>query len=334
MERECSFADAIFASIDHVLGRIPDSLVIGGAWGGVLRDRDPAWSSLVERYSERIIYPPIAELASCGIAVGAAMAGSRPLVNLGMASYAYQSWPQLVNEAPNIHYMTGGAVRVPLVVHFFAGGRPGSAAQHTHHPEASLLGVPGLEVVVPATPADAAGLFLSAVESDNPTVFVSHLGLLDERGPVPEHPFRVPIGRARVARVGSEVTVVASSIMVPRAMEAADLLSREGIDVEVVDLRSLSPLDRSTICESVAKTGRLVVAEEGQLTAGVGAEIAAIVAEECFGMLHRPIRRVAVPDCPIPASPVLKALLEPGTAQVMDAVRSTTGGSSMGGSSS
>ena len=321
-DAEVSYAESLVAALSHVMATKPEALILGGAWVGAVRDRDPAWTGFAETFADRIYYPPISELAVCGAAIGLAMAGARPMVNLGMASYAFQSWPQLVNEAPNIHYLTAGKCRVPLLVHMFSGGRPGSAAQHTHHPEASLWNVPGLEIVLPATPRDIAGLLPSAVESDNPTVLISHLGLLDDRGLVPDQPFRIPLGRAELKRVGADVTIVALSIMVPRALRAAEALRAFGIDAEVLDMRCLVPLDRAMLLESVSKTGRLLIAEEGQLSCGVGAEIAAIVAEAAFEYLRAPIRRVAVPDCPIPASPRLKALLEPESADIVAAIMS------------
>lgn len=320
-ERELTHAEAIFETLDYILSTTPESIVIGGAWAGVVRDRDPGWRRLAEAFADRIHYPPIAELAVCGIGTGAAMGGLRPLVNLGMASYAFQGWPQLVNEAANIHYMTEGRSRAPMVLHFFSGGRPGSAAQHTHHPEASLWNVPGLEIVLPSGPREVAGLLLSAAESDNPTVFVNHLGLLDERALVPEHPFRIPLGKAGVVRAGADVSIVAVSIAVREAVLAAAELVGDGIDAEVIDVRTLVPFDRETICASAARTGRVIVVEGGQLTSGIGAEIAAVIGSECFGQLLAPIRRIAVPDCPIPASPVLKGQLEPSCRDIAAAAR-------------
>ena len=324
-DRELSYGEAVVSALSLVMATTPEALIFGGAWIGAARDRDVAWTGFAETFADRICYPPISELAVVGMGIGAAMAGMRPLVNLGMASFAFQSWPQLVNEAPNIHYLTGGRCRVPLVVHVFGGGRPGSAAQHTHHLEASLWNVPGLEIAVPATPRDAAGLLLAAVESENPTVFISHLGLLDTLGPVSDPPSLIELGHAEIKRSGRDVTIVAVSIMVPRALEAAETLAAAGVDAEVLDVRCLVPFDHAMLLESVEKTGRLVIAEEGQLSCGVGAEIAAIVSEKAFGSLRAPIRRVAVPDCPIPASPRLKALVEPGSAEIAAAVSSLVG---------
>lgn len=320
-----TFAEAMLGTLDQLLDEDQRAVIFGSVWLGFSPARLALWQQLTEKHRERVYYPPISEAGVCGAAIGAALNGLRPLVGLGTASFAFQAWAQIVNEAANAYYMSAGQSRVPAVFHLMAGGRDGAGPQHVHAPQSAFWNTPGLEIIVPATPADAAGLLRTAYESDNPTIFMNHLDLLDVAGDVPPGVHRVPFGRAEVKRSGGDVTVVASSIMVHRALAAAEQLAAEGIDVEVVDLRTLVPLDRDAILTSVAKTGRLVVADDGRLSCGVASEIAAIVAEEAFESLKAPIRRVTMPDVPAPASPLLMKQLEPTAEKIAGAVRSLVG---------
>lgn len=261
-----------------------------------------------------------------GVAIGAALAGLRPIVDLATASFMFQAFPQIVNEAANIHYMSGGATKVPMIFHFNHGIRGGGTAQHSHSPQAMLWNTPGLEIMAPSMPRDVMGLVKTAAASDNPTAWVDHVRLFDTRGPVPDdEDFSIPFGVADVKRPGGDATVFASSWMVQRALEAAETLSAEGVDVEVVDPRTLSPLDEQGILESVAKTGRLVVADECHRRCGVAAEIMAVVTENSFGDLVAPPVRVTTADVPVPFSPPLEQHIEPTTGKIVAAVRGVTG---------
>ena len=247
---------------------------------------------------------PVSELGLVGAAIGAALSGSHPLMDIGAGSFAFQAWAQIANEAPNMHYMSGGQTRVPVTFYCLIGIRGGGAAQHSHRIQAMLGNVPGLQLLMPATPADAYGMLKwSLQESDDPTVYLSHSQLLEDEEEVDFTAPMLPIGKARITRAGRDVTIVAHSVMVTRALAAADLLARQGVEAEVIDMRSLSPLDRGTMVRSVAKTGRAVVADECHFSFGVGAELAATLAQEAFGRLKAPVHRVATPDAPISFRP-------------------------------
>jgi pyruvate dehydrogenase E1 component beta subunit len=278
------------------------------------------FAEIIAQYSDRIVSPPISELAVCGLAIGAAMSGLRPVVDLITASFAYEAWPQIVNEAANALYMSGGRTRVPVVFHLLHGIRGAGAAQHSHSPQAMLWNCPGLEIVLPSSPRDVKGLLKTAANSDNPTVFLDHVLLFDVEGEVPDTDEAIPFGQADVKRGGSDVTVVATSLMVQRCLSIADDLAQQGIQVEVVDPRTLVPLDFATIMASVEKTGRVVLVDECHLSCGVAAEFAARIAESGFDKLKAPIRRVATLDVPIPFSPPLEALVGPSEARIAEAI--------------
>ena len=281
--------------------------------------------ALYRQYPDRIYFPPIAELGYVGAGIGAAIAGLRPIVDCATASFTFQAFAQILNEAANIHYMSGGQTSVPMVIHYNHGVRGGGAAQHSHSPQAMMWNTPGLEIITPSNPADLIGLVLTAVASDNPTIWVDHVRLFDIEGEVPENIEPIPFGRASIPREGTDLTIFASSWMVRRSLEASELLASEGISVEVVDPRTLVPLDEEAILRSVAKTGRLLVVDECHLRCGVGAEIAATVAEHAYGDLLAPIRRLATLDVPVPFSPPLEQYVEPTTAKILAAARSVTG---------
>jgi pyruvate dehydrogenase E1 component beta subunit len=325
MSVQMTYAEALIKTLDEIMATDSRALVIGSYWLGFNPHRLPLWNAFAYKYDERVYYPPISELGICGVAVGAALKGLRPLVDLAAASFAFQGWAQIVNEAANVHYLSAGQSRAPVVFHLLGGGRAGSAAQHTHSPQAMFWNTPGLEIMLPASPRDVAGLLRTAAESDNPTVFMDHLLLMDQVGEVPQEPFRIPFGQADVKRSGRDVTVVATSVLVPRALEAAAQLAREGIDVEVIDPRTLVPFDRATLLRSVAKTGYLVIADECHTSCGVAAEIAAIVAGEAFSDLRGPIARVTTPDVPIPCSPGMDAFVQPSAEKIGAAVRALLG---------
>ena len=280
---------------------------------------------LYRQYPDRVYFPPIAELGYVGAGIGAAVAGLRPIVDCATASFTFQAFAQILNEAANIHYMSGGQTSVPMVIHYNHGVRGGGAAQHSHSPQAMMWNTPGLEIITPSNPADLIGLVLTAVASDNPTIWVDHVRLFDIEGEVPENIEPIPFGRASIPREGTDLTIFASSWMVRRSLEASELLASEGISVEVVDPRTLVPLDEEAILRSVVKTGRLLVVDECHLRCGVGSEIAATVAEHAYGDLLAPIRRLATLDVPVPFSPPLEQYVEPTTAKILAAARSMTG---------
>ncbi len=272
-------------------------------------------------FPDRIRFPPTSEAAYSATAIGAAMAGERVFVHLGAASFSYLAMSSIANEAATAHYTSGGTIKVPVVIHMLHGLRIGGASQHSESPQAKFWNTPGLEIVLPASPRDVKGLLISALKSDNPSVMLTHDLLIPMEGDVPEGPFEIPLGQAEVKRKGRDATVVATSHTVQIALAAGEILAREGIELEVVDPRTLVPLDQQTILDSVAKTGRLVVADETVLSCGVASEIAAIVAEKGFSSLKAPILRVTRPDVLVPASPALEAYITPTAEKIAAAVR-------------
>ena len=284
----------------------------GGPWG--------ATAGLVEEFGpERVRNTPISEAAICGVAIGAAQSGVRPVVEIMFIDFLTLALDQLVNQAAKAHFMSGGKLHVPLVVRTQGGAGQRGGAQHSQSLEAWLTHVPGLKVAMPSTAVDAAGLLAAAIADPNPVVLVENKTLYFRREEAEEE--RVSLGEARIVRRGSDVTVVALSRLVPEALDAAEELAADGIEVEVIDPRTLVPLDLETILESVARTHRLVVAHEAVRTGGFGAELAAQVQEAAFDELDGPIERVGAPYAPIPFSPPLEDAYLPGRAEVVAAVR-------------
>jgi Pyruvate/2-oxoglutarate dehydrogenase complex, dehydrogenase (E1) component, eukaryotic type, beta subunit len=287
------------------------------ATGGVFR----ATEGLVERYGpDRVIDTPISETAFIGLAIGAAVEGMRPIVELMFADFMGVCLDQIYNHMAKIHFESGGNVKVPMVLTTAVGGGYSDAAQHSQCLWGTFAHLPGMKVVVPSNPYDAKGLMISAIRDDNPVVYMFHKGVMGlpwmAKNPrstddVPEGSYTVPIGKARVARPGSDVTVVTLSLSVHHALDAAESLAGQGIDAEVIDLRSLVPLDRETILESVAKTGRLVIVDEDYLSYGLSGEVVATVTDVDPGMLRAPVARVANPDVPVPYSRPLEYAVLP-----------------------
>jgi pyruvate/2-oxoglutarate/acetoin dehydrogenase E1 component len=319
--RKTSYAAAIVEALRTSMAEDPAVSLIGSYVLG-LGPKRTLMDSIQAEFADRIYNPPTSEAAIVCIGAGAAMAGARPFVDIGTASFAYVAWSPLVNEAAVAHYMSNGKLRVPVVYHMLHGLRGGGAAQHSHSPQAMLWNAPGLEIVLPSSPYDVKGLLRSAIRSDNPTVFVNHARLMDIEADVPEEDYAIPLGRADIKRPGRDATVIATSFVVHAALAAADALAAEGIEVEVVDPRTLVPFDAATILESVARTGRVVVADETNLSGGVASEISAIIAEKGFAQLRAPILRVARPDVPVPFSRPLEEAITPTAARIADAVRS------------
>jgi len=274
-----------------------------------------------EAFPGRVIDPPSAEAALVMLATGAALAGGRPFVSIGTAAFSLVGWSALVNEAANVHYQSGGRSRVPAVFHMLHGVRAGAAPQHATSPQAQMWNNPGLEIVLPSTPADAKGLMTTALASPNPTVVIDHARFLEMEGEVPEGPHAVPFGKGVTRREGRDVTIVATSWMVHVALEAAGILAGEGIEAEVFDPRTLVPFDNEGLFASVERTGRLVVVDECVLDASVASEISARVAEHRFDALRAPILRVARPNVPAGYSAPLEKEILPSAARVVEAAR-------------
>lgn len=281
------------------------------------------FAEIARDFPGRVISPPISELAFCGLAIGAAMSGLRPVVDLITASFAFEAWPQIINEAANARYMSGGQTQAPVVFHLLHGLRGAGGAQHSQSPQAMLWNCPGLEIVLPSSPRDVKGLLKTAVNSNNPTVFIDHVLLFECMGDVPQNDAAIPFGQADIKRVGSDVTVIATSYMVQRSLAVAEHLAREGIAVEVVDPRTIVPLDFATIMASVEKTRRVVVVDECHMSCGVAAELVARIAESGFDKLKSAIRRVATLDVPVPYSPPLEEFISPTEERIAQAIRAT-----------
>ncbi len=275
---------------------------------------------------ERVFDTPLAENALTGIAAGAATAGMRPILVHMRIDFMPLTMDPILNHAAKWHYMFGGAVHVPMVIRSIVGRGWGSAAQHSQNIHALFAHIPGLKVVMPATPYDAKGLLMSASADGNPVIFIEHRWLYGHTGHVPEEPYTVPLGKGVVRREGSDVTIVAISHMAAEATKAARSLAEEGIECEIIDPRTLRPLDTELIISSVKKTGRLVVADTGWQYGGIGAEITTRLVEDAFGALKAPVERINIPDCPTPASPVLEAAYYPGVTEIENAVKRVIAG--------
>lgn len=281
---------------------------------------------LAEKYGkDRILDMPCAENGMTGVAIGSALVGMRPVMTHQRIDFAVVAMEQIANQAAKWHYMFGGRLQVPLVIRVIIGRGWGQGPQHSQSLQAWFAHVPGLRVVMPTTPHDAKGMLIASIADDNPVVFVEHRWLHNIKGPVPEGSFTVPLGLARVAREGKDVTIVALSYMTLEALRAAEWLAKEAISAEVIDLRSLQPLDDRTILRSVQKTGRLVVADTAWTTGGFAGEVVARVVEQAFGDLIAAPQRVALPDCPTPTSPALSASYYPRADQIVYAARKTMG---------
>ena len=306
--RELTMAQAINEALAEEMRRDPSVFIIGedvaeaGTPFKVLR-------GLVEEFGpERVIDSPISEAGITGLGVGAAMTGLRPVVDLMFGDFVTLAMDQMVNQAAKIHYMSGGKLKAPMVIRTTLGATRRSAAQHSQSLHAWFSHVPGLKVALPATPYDAKGLLKTAIRDDNPVVFFEDKLMYQKKGPVPAEEYTLPFGVADVKREGSDITLVATSSMVYVALEAAELLAREGLSAEVVDLRTTFPLDKETLIESAKKTGRALVIDEGYERYGVTAELASVIAEGAFYHLDAPVKRMGAMDVPIPFSPVLEDL--------------------------
>lgn len=317
---ELYFSHALREAMAEEMRRDPSVFILGediAGYGGAFK----VTQGLVEEFgSERVRNTPISENTIVGVGVGAAVCGMRPVVDIMFQDFITLAMDQLVNHAAKFYYMYGNQAPVPLVVRTPAGGGRNYGPTHSQSLEAWLIHVPGLKVVAPAFASDAKGLLKAAIRDDNPVVFVESKLLYGTRGEVPDGDYLVPLGEAKVVREGSDVTLVAYSRMTIESLKAAQLLAQAGIEAEVVDLRTLSPLDMDTVAASVEKTGRAVVVCEDCLTGGVSAELSARVMEECFDFLQAPVKRVAGLDTPLPCADNLERLALPDASKIVAAV--------------
>lgn len=323
--REITFGQAINEALAEEMRRDPTVFIIGE---DVAEAGTPfkVLSGLVKEFGkERVIDSPISEAGISGIAVGAAMTGMRPVVDIMFGDFITLTMDQIVNQAAKIHYMSGGKLKVPLVLRTTLGATRRSAAQHSQSLHAWLSHIPGLKVVVPSTPYDAKGLLKSAIRDDNPVVFFEDKMMYQLKGPVPEEEYTIPLGVGDVKRTGSDVTLVATSSMVHVALAAAELLQKSGINAEVVDVRTTVPLDKQTIIDSVKKTSRAIVIDEGYERYGVTAEIASVIADGAFYHLDAPVKRLGAMDVPVPFSPVLEDLTVPTPQAVAEMAKKLCG---------
>ena len=320
--REITYLEAVREAMVEEMRRDESVFLLGedvGRYGGAF---GVSQGMLDEFGPERVRETPISEAAIAGAATGAAMMGMRPIAEIMFMDFLTISMNQLVNQAAKIRFMFGGKAKIPLVLRTPAGSGTGAAAQHSQSLEAWFVHTPGIKVVAPATPYDAKGLLLTSIRDNNPVLFMEHKLLYRTKGIVPEGDYTVPLGQAVVSRAGQDLTIIAYSIMVPRALEAAEQLAEEGIEVEVVDLRSLKPLDNETIIKSVSKTGRIMITHESPKTGGFGGEVAAMIADsEAFDFLDAPIRRLCGRDIPIPYNRNLERATVPQVEDIVAAAR-------------
>lgn len=317
--REITYVEAIREGLREEMARDEDVFIIGldvtlGYLSGITR-------GLIEEFGKhRVRDTPISELTIIGMAVGAAMMGMRPVPEIQFSDLLMLAMDPVVNQAAKLRFISGGQLKIPMTIRTCGGIFGGFAAQHSQCLESWFMHVPGLKVVLPATPSDAKGLIKTSIRDDSPVLFLEHKQLFKMKGPVPEGEHLVPLGKAEIKRKGKDVTLFALSHMVHKALAASETLEKEGIDVEIIDPRTLNPLDKKAILDSIKKTHHLVIVEEGCKTGGVGAEIAAIVAEEAIDYLDAPIRRVANPDAPIAFSPPLEKYVIPDEEKIIAAV--------------
>jgi pyruvate dehydrogenase E1 component beta subunit len=320
--REITYAQAINEALRGCMLKDERVVLLGediGCYGGVFQ----VTAGLQAEFGpQRVVDTPISEAGFVGASVGAALTGMRPVTEIMFIDFTTCCMDMIINQMAKMHYMFGGRGKVPMVLRTNIGAGRGTAAQHSQSFHAIFMHIPGLLVVAPSTPYDAKGLMVEAIQNDNPVVFVEHKKLYIEKGPVPEEMYSIPFGQAEIKREGKDITIVATHALVQRSLNAAEQVAKEGIDAEIVDPRTLVPLDKETILNSVKKTGRLLVADEGHRTCGAAAEIAAMVAEEAIYYLKAPIKRVASPDTPVPFSPPLEQAFIPDEKKLIPAIKS------------
>lgn len=336
MARKISLKQAVNEALDQEMARDPSVIclgedIVGGAggegemdaWGGVLG----VTKGLYAKHGDRLLDTPLSESAYVGAAIGAAACGMRPVAELMFIDFMGVCFDQIFNQAAKFKYMFGGKAETPVVIRTMVGAGFRAAAQHSQMLTPLFTHIPGLKVVCPSTPYDTKGLLIQSIRDNDPVIFCEHKNLYGFEGEVPEASYTVPLGEAHVVREGKHVTVVTYGLMVHRSLEAATQLAREGIDVEIVDLRTLSPLDMETVLESVQKTGRLVCVDEASPRCNIATDISAQVAMQAFADLKAAIEMVAPPHTPVPFSPALEDLYIPSAAQIVAAVHNTWKGS-------
>ncbi len=305
--RKMTYRDAIIEALDMELARNPKAYIAGEDVASKMGGAFGATKGLVDKYGKDVVIDtPISETALMGMGVGSAVLGYHPFIEIMYMDFIGVCMDEIMNQAGKFRYMFGGQMSVPLMIRMVGGSTVYGAAHHSQCLESMLCHIPGIKVVWPSTPADAKGLIAAAARDNNPVIVVEHKGLYNMVGDCPEGEYIVPIGKAEVVREGADVTIVTWGLMRHKCMEAAEKLAAEGIDCEVIDLRSLKPIDTETVFASVAKTNKLVIVHEANKTCGLGAEIAALVAESCIDDLDAPIVRVAGPDTSVPFSPPLE----------------------------
>lgn len=313
--------EAVSQALWEEMERDPNVFILGeevGLWGGTYA----VTKGFYDHFGpERVRDTPIAEAAIIGAAIGAALTGLRPVAELMTINFAFAAMDHIVNQAAKLHYMFGGQFILPMVIRAVGGGGRQLGATHSQTPDAVFAHFPGLKVVAPGTPEDAKGLLKSAIRSNDPILFIEHATLYQVRAEVPEGDYTIPIGKSKIQRPGRHVTIVTYSKMLETSIKAADLLSREGVEAEIVDLRSLRPLDMDPVLESFKKTNRAVIVEEGWLSYGVGAEIMSRIYESAFDYVDAPIKRVAQKEVPLPYNRALEQMALPQVEDVVNAVR-------------
>jgi pyruvate/2-oxoglutarate/acetoin dehydrogenase E1 component len=318
---EITFVESLRMTLKEEMERDPSLMLIGediGRYGGIFG----VTKGLLEEFGpHRVRSTPISESAIIGSALGAAMTGIRTVAEIMYVDFTTCAMDQIVNQVAKMRYMSGGKAKIPLVIRTQEGGGRGNAAQHSQSLEALFLHIPGLKIVMPSTPYDARGLLKTAIRDDNPVMFIEHKLLYATKGFIPDGEFLIPFGQADVKRKGKDVTVIAISYMVMKALRAAERLAEEGVDVEVIDLRTLVPLDLETLLQSVRKTNRVVIVHEGCRRGGIGAEIACNIMEEAFDFLDAPIQRVGALNVPIPYSEPLENAVIPSEGEIATAVK-------------
>ncbi|TCP06096.1 alpha-ketoacid dehydrogenase subunit beta [Uruburuella suis] len=332
MERRITLKQAINEAIDLEMARDERVIMIGedivggfgadgekDAWGGVLG----ATKGLYGKYGDRLLDAPLSEAAYVGAAIGAATCGMRPIAELMFIDFVGVCFDQILNQAAKFRYMFGGKAETPVVIRALVGAGFSAAAQHSQMLTPMFTHIPGLKVVCPSTPADAKGLLAQAVRDNDPVIFCEHKALYSVKGEVPEGEYVIPFGQANIVREGKDATIVTYGMMVHRSLEAAKLLEKEGVDVEVIDLRTLSPLDINTVFRSVEKTGRLVVVDEASPRCNIATDISAQVCQEMFGKLKSGIRMVSPPHTPVPFSAPLEKAYLPNGKGIAETVRQT-----------
>ena len=335
MARKISMKQAINEAIDQEMSRDPSVImmgedIVGGAgadgerdaWGGVLG----VTKGLYAKHGDRLMDTPLSESAYIGAAIGAAACGMRPVAELMFVDFMGVCFDQIFNQAAKFKYMFGGKAETPVVIRAMVGAGFRAAAQHTQMLTPLFTHIPGLKVVCPSTPYDTKGLLIQSIRDNDPVIFLEHKNLYGFEGEVPEASYAIPFGEANVVRDGKHATVVTYGLMVHRALDAAAMMAKDGVELEVIDLRTLSPLDLDTVLESVEKTGRLVCVDEANPRCSIACDISAQVVQQAFKALKGPIEMVTAPHTPVPFSPVLEDLYIPSAAQIVAAVKRTMDG--------